>query len=77
MMPKLTGVEVTRALREDDPTREIAIILLTASVEEEDMQRGFEAGADEYLRKPFAPRELGEVVEALIRDRTSARSRRA
>jgi DNA-binding response OmpR family regulator len=41
------------------------------------MQRGFEAGADEYLRKPFAPRELGEVVEALIRDRTSARSRRA
>jgi DNA-binding response OmpR family regulator len=66
MMPKLSGIEVTRALREDQATREIAIVLLSASVDEAEVQVGFKAGADEYIRKPFRARELAETVDALI-----------
>jgi DNA-binding response OmpR family regulator len=69
VMPKLTGIEVARALREDDATRRIRIILLTASVQEDDVQRGFEAGADEYVRKPFDFQELRARVEALLESR--------
>jgi DNA-binding response OmpR family regulator len=66
MMPKLTGYDVTRRLRADASTRAIPVILLTARVQEADVRSGFDAGADEYVRKPFSPQELRERVEALL-----------
>jgi DNA-binding response OmpR family regulator len=69
MMPKLTGYEVIRAMRADGATLRIPVILLTASVQETDVEKGFEAGADDYIRKPFDPRELRDRVEALIGSR--------
>jgi len=66
MMPKLDGIELTRLLRSNEETREMAIILLTARVQEADVDRGFEAGADDYLRKPFSPQELKSRVHALL-----------
>ena len=66
MMPKLDGYEVTRALRANENTKDIPIILLTARVQEEDVDKGFEAGADDYLRKPFSPQELRARVHALL-----------
>jgi DNA-binding response OmpR family regulator len=69
MMPKLDGYEVTRALRANEDTKDIPIILLTARVQEEDVDKGFEAGADDYLRKPFSPQELRARVHALLERR--------
>jgi DNA-binding response OmpR family regulator len=66
MMPRLTGLEVARALREDESTRELPVILLTARVQDCDVQAGLEAGATAYVRKPFSPRELWERVDALL-----------
>jgi DNA-binding response OmpR family regulator len=66
MMPKLDGFEVTRRLREDDSTTRIPIILLTARTQEADVQRGFDAGADDYIRKPFSPQELRARVQAIL-----------
>lgn len=58
MLPRLDGFEVTRRIREDRTTREIPIIMLTARREEEDVLAGFEAGANDYMRKPFSIGEL-------------------
>jgi DNA-binding response OmpR family regulator len=66
MMPKLDGFEVTRRLREDEATRKMPIILLTARSQEADIQRGFDAGADDYIRKPFSPQELRARVQAIL-----------
>ncbi len=66
MMPKLTGDEVTRRIRVDDATRQMPIILLTARVQEDDVARGFEAGADDYIKKPFSPQELRARVQAVL-----------
>ena len=65
-MPKLDGYEVTRALRADEATRRMPIILLTAKVQDDDVQRGFDAGADDYVRKPFSPQELRARVQAIL-----------
>jgi DNA-binding response OmpR family regulator len=70
MMPGLNGYEVTQRLRADDATRDIPVILLTARVQEADVNRGFEAGADDYLRKPFSPQELRARVQAIIARRS-------
>jgi DNA-binding response OmpR family regulator len=67
LMPKLSGFEVLRALREDEALRSVPVIMLTASVQDRDVARGFEVGADDYMRKPFNPRELQARVEALLR----------
>ena len=69
LMPKLTGLEVTRRIREDPATREIPVILLTARVEEADLKQGFEAGATDYLKKPFSPQDLQERVKAILDSR--------
>ena len=66
MMPRLDGYEVTRRLRDHGPTATIPIILLTARVQEPDVQRGFEAGANDYVTKPFSPQALGERVQAAL-----------
>jgi DNA-binding response OmpR family regulator len=66
-MPKLDGFEVTRRIRVNDSVREMPVILLTASAEPSDMVAGYEAGADDYLRKPFsAPDELLTSVRSQL-----------
>jgi DNA-binding response OmpR family regulator len=72
VMPKLSGIDVAGMLRADAATRDIAIVLLTASVREEDVHRGYAAGADAYLRKPFDSRELlAAIEEAVVRRQTA------
>ena len=66
MMPKLTGDEVTRRIRVDEAIRQMPVILLTARVQEDDVARGFEAGADDYIKKPFSPQELRARVQAVL-----------
>jgi two-component system alkaline phosphatase synthesis response regulator PhoP len=66
MMPKMDGFELTRRLREDEATSKMPIILLTARSQEADVQRGFDAGADDYIRKPFSPQELRARVQAIL-----------
>ena len=66
MMPGLNGYEVTRRLRADEATKGIPVILLTARVQEADVSRGFEVGADDYLAKPFSPQELRARVQAIL-----------
>ena len=66
MMPKLDGYEVTERLREHEATRHIPVILLTARVQEADIARGVEAGADDYVKKPFSTQELRERVQAAL-----------
>jgi DNA-binding response OmpR family regulator len=65
-MPRLDGYEVTRRLRRHARTRATAVILLTARVQEEDVQEGLAAGADDYVTKPFSPQELGRRVQAAL-----------
>jgi DNA-binding response OmpR family regulator len=66
MMPKLTGIEVCQRLRDDATTAGIPVILITAKAQEVDVERGFAAGADDYIVKPFSPRELATRVEAVL-----------
>ena len=66
MMPKVDGFEVTRRLRAEEATSRMPIILLTARSQDADVQQGFEAGADDYLRKPFSPDELRARVQAIL-----------
>jgi DNA-binding response OmpR family regulator len=65
-MPKLDGYEVTRRIRADEATRTMPVILLTARAQEADVARGFETGADDYVRKPFSPQELAARVQAIL-----------
>jgi len=66
MLPVLGGIQVTRALRQGDE-RDIPIIMLTAKGEEADRIAGLELGADDYLTKPFSPKELVARVKAVLR----------
>lgn len=66
MMPRLDGYGVTRGMRAHEATARTPIILLTARVQEADVARGFEAGADDYLKKPFSPQELRARVQAIL-----------
>ena len=66
MMPKLDGFELTRRLRADSATSRMPIILLTARGQDADVQQGFAAGADDYIRKPFSPQELRARVQAIL-----------
>lgn len=67
MMPMLSGIELTRRLKREPATADLPIIMLTAKDDEEDRLNGFEAGADDYLGKPFSPRELVARVRAVLR----------
>ena len=66
MMPRLTGIEVCVALRAESEFAHTPIILLTARAQESDLQRGFAAGASDYVVKPFSPRELATRVTAAL-----------
>jgi DNA-binding response OmpR family regulator len=66
MMPKRTGYEVLAELRGDDALREMKVILLSARVQEGDVEQGMDAGADAYLAKPFKAQELVSKVEELL-----------
>jgi two-component system phosphate regulon response regulator PhoB len=67
MIEQVPGIEVCRQLRKDRETAKIPIVMLTARGEEEDRIRGLKTGADDYVTKPFSPRELMARVEALLR----------
>jgi two-component system, OmpR family, phosphate regulon response regulator PhoB len=67
MLPGISGVEWARRLKKDPSYRELPIILLTARGEEEDKVRGLEIGADDYLTKPFSPKELVARIRAVLR----------
>jgi len=70
MLPDQSGVELARRLRADTRTRELPIIMLTARSAEIDKLGGFDAGADDYVTKPFSPKELVARVRALLRRRS-------
>ena len=67
MLPKLDGFAVFKELRQDSRTRDIPVIMLTAKAQLDDVVTGLEMGADDYLTKPFSPRELVLRVKALLR----------
>ena len=66
MMPRRTGYEVLEELRGDESLRDIKVILLSARVQESDVARGLDAGADAYLAKPFKAQELVAKIEELL-----------
>ena len=67
MLPGQSGIDFARSLRHNEATRLIPIILVTARGDEEDRVRGLNLGADDYVTKPFAPRELIARIEAVLR----------
>ena len=69
MLPGMSGINRARRLRSGDRTREVPIIMLTARSEEQDKVRGLETGADDYVTKPFSPRELQARINAVLRRR--------
>ncbi len=69
MLPKMDGLEVCRVLRQDPRTRHVPILMLTAKSSETDTIVGLELGADDYLTKPFSPREVVARVKAILRRR--------
>jgi DNA-binding response OmpR family regulator len=69
VMPNRSGIEVLEALRADEETGEIPVLLLTATVNEKQLIPGVEKDSDRYMRKPFSPRELQERVAGLLRGR--------
>src|SRR5690606_5110897 len=71
MLPDVSGLELTRQLKRDPDTRDIPVIMLTARAEESDRVAGLDGGADDYVVKPFSPRELLARIRAALR-RTGA-----
>lgn len=69
MLPGMSGIDFSRKLKSDELTKAIPIIMLTARGEEADKVRGLEVGADDYVTKPFSPRELNARIKAVLRRR--------
>jgi len=67
MLPGISGIDFARRLKKEELTRELPIIMLTARAEEEDKVQGLESGADDYITKPFSPRELVARIRAVLR----------
>lgn len=67
MLPDISGLELTRMLKRDKQYEDLAIIMLTARAEERDKISGLEGGADDYITKPFSPRELVARIHAVLR----------
>ena len=77
MLPDASGPALARRLRAEARTREVPIIMLTARAGDDDKVAGLEAGADDYVTKPFSPRELEARIQAVLRRRTPQLSREA
>ena len=69
MLPDTSGVQFARRLRQDERTKDVPIIMLTARTNESDKVEGLEAGADDYITKPFSPKELMARIKAVLRRR--------
>ena len=67
MLPDKSGIDFARELRKDERTRDLPILMLTARAAEDDKVRGLEVGADDYVTKPFSPKELIARIKALLR----------
>ncbi len=67
MLPGASGIEFVRYLRSQEATRTLPIIMLTAKSEEQDITAGLDAGADDYMSKPFSPKVLNSRIQALLR----------
>lgn len=67
MLPNLSGIEICRRIRRNKATRNVPIIMLTARAEESDRIRGLDTGADDYVTKPFSPKELIARIKAVLR----------
>ena len=67
MLPGTSGIELTRELKRDSMTQNIPVIMLTARGEEDDKVRGLESGAEDYVTKPFSPRELLARIKVILR----------
>lgn len=67
MLPETSGLEYARILKKDELTREVPIIMVTARADEVDRVRGLEVGADDYVTKPFSPKELVARIKAVLR----------
>ena len=67
MLPSLSGIEVCRRIRRNESSRDVPIVMLTARGEDSDRVRGLDSGADDYMTKPFSPRELMARVRAVLR----------
>ena len=70
MLPDAPGPSIARKLRSESRTRDVPIIMLTARADEEDKVAGLASGADDYITKPFSPRELEARIQAVLRRRT-------
>ena len=69
MLPGMSGIDFARRMRAERRTQDIPVIMLTARADEQDKLLGLETGADDYLTKPFSPRELNARVKAVLRRR--------
>ncbi|HJU49985.1 MAG TPA: phosphate regulon transcriptional regulator PhoB [Pseudogulbenkiania sp.] len=69
MLPGASGIDIAKRLRADERTRQVPIIMLTARSDEQDKIVGLETGADDYITKPFSPRELLARIKAVLRRR--------
>jgi DNA-binding response OmpR family regulator len=65
MMPRVSGIEVLERLRANDPDHEVKVLMLTAKSQQNDIDRAYSAGADDYIVKPFSSRDLIERISAL------------
>ena len=72
-MPGLDGLEVLEQIRADDELRDMRVLLLTAKAQESDVRRGFDMGADAYVKKPFSPADLSARVRELLGGAQGAR----
>lgn len=70
MLPTVSGLNVARTLRQNERTKHVPIIMLTAKSTEEDKVAGLESGADDYITKPFSPKELVARIRAVLRRRS-------
>jgi two-component system phosphate regulon response regulator PhoB len=77
MLPGMSGIDFARLLRSDPSTREVSIIMLTARDQERDKITGLESGADDYVTKPFSPRELLARIAAVLRRRVPQTAEKA
>jgi DNA-binding response OmpR family regulator len=67
-MPGLDGLEVLEQIRADEELRDMRVLLLTAKAQESDVRRGYDTGADAYVKKPFSPADLSARVRELLAD---------